>query len=252
MLSIGLGPPRWKERNTASACKSRTEHQMPVIILDKGPSPRGRGNPFGPKTAKNQRGTIPARAGEPKTRPRPPAAATDHPRAGGGTWSWSPCILEARGPSPRGRGNPKSPAASSSCARTIPARAGEPRRTAASRPMLRDHPRAGGGTLLMGFTLGLVMGPSPRGRGNHGGGRRRPRYRGTIPARAGEPRPDRCCRSWPRDHPRAGGGTLSFGIFAALAEGPSPRGRGNLVAGDDHDVAVGTIPARAGEPMSGC
>ena len=94
------------------------------------------------------------------------------------------------------------------------------------------------------------MGLSPRVRGNPHRRSRRPTWNGSIPARAGEP--DASGRS-PRNrrvYPRACGGTVSWTRHPTPDRGLSPRVRGNLHAGDGVQQLQGSIPARAGEPMS--
>ena len=72
-----------------------------------------------------------------------------------------------------------------------------------------------------------MRGPSPRGRGNHGGGRAPVRRGGSIPAWAGKPRGRGSCSASRRVHPRVGGETWRSVLGDVLKEGPSPRGRGN-------------------------
>ena len=108
----------------------------------------------------------------------------------------------------------------------------------------------GGGTCQRPGGRASERGPSPRGRGNRrrgGGGRDRG---GTIPAWAGEPPGPRSCHPPPGDHPRVGGGTAQVVSQEPESEGPSPRGRGNLVVIADIRGLLGTIPAWAGEPES--
>ncbi len=71
-----------------------------------GPSPRGRGNRNCRKGCDTLTGTIPAWAGEPRAGHRLFGLEGDHPRVGGGTSVMPNSICLARGPSPRGRGNP--------------------------------------------------------------------------------------------------------------------------------------------------
>ena len=193
-----------------------------------GLSPRGRGNRTDPRRAAPAGRTIPARAGEPVG------------EAGFGRG--------ARGLSPRGRGNPLNPLLEILESGTIPARAGEPRNRDGPGHQYRDYPRAGGGTSPGYCRITPRPALSPRGRGNpHGAGRSAPGRR-TIPARAGEPDQDGAPLPRLRDYPRAGGGTRHVAALLGVAEGLSPRGRGNHRHRLPVSRAGGTIPARAGEP----
>ena len=282
--------------------------RAPVQCLAEGLSPHGRGNRPAPKgRTVTDGGSIPARAGEPlpgspgptaprglsphgrgnRSRARPPDSGV-YPRTGGGT--------SGTGLSPHGRGNPsKRPACprGRTMAGSIPARAGEPRQRPRA-PRLSGHghpgsiparagepsaieqaipgnipapgvyPRTGGGTAPLRSSM-----VSPHGRGNLRGALRR----GSIPARAGEPR---SCRDLvgrpglsphgrgnrPRAdgvYPRTGGGTSRQGKVsieglsraawvAAGLKGLSPHGRGNHSARVRPHGDRGSIPARAGEP----
>ena len=138
---------------------------------------------------------------------------------------------------------------------------------------LRLYPRACGGTPESTRTRALASGLSPRVRGNpsprHGYGRAlppalSPRVRGnrpgeralydvlrSIPARAGEP-----VRPWLRwlrsgVYPRACGGTCVSTVGAREIDGLSPRVRGNPYNTLPCLLREGSIPARAGEPVSG-
>ena len=96
----------------------------------------------------------------------------------------------------------------------------------------------------------MVLGLSPRVRGNPRTAFRTGGRCGSIPARAGEPRRP------PRDtgpgevYPRACGGTGSPPPLPFPLIGLSPRVRGNQPAGLSEADGAGSIPARAGEPGS--
>ncbi len=172
-----------------------------------GPSPRGRGNHASAPEMKIIDGTIPAWAGEPPIHMNASGTMRDHPRVGGGTLPLIRSATGDQGPSPRGRGNRTYEYAYPPNGRTIPAWAGEPNHVAPRRQFARDHPRVGGGTPWMPLTPGLMLGPSPRGRGNHPAFAPSSRRSGTIPAWAGEPSAVRQRLMHEGDHPRVGGGT---------------------------------------------
>ena len=94
----------------------------------------------------------------------------------------------------------------------------------------------------------VVVGLSPRVRGNPPRPLPGRRLVGTIPACAGEPIHEITPEQMQRDYPRVCGGTGACVEMMMESGGLSPRVRGNLV-----DVAlvqeeIGTIPACAGEP----
>ena len=73
---------------------------------------------------------------------------------------------------------------------------------------------------------------------------------GSIPARAGEPPGDAGARGQPGVYPRACGGTLVRTTSRSGAHGLSPRVRGNQLCPAVPLSLNGSIPARAGEPVS--
>ena len=95
------------------------------------------------------------------------------------------------------------------------------------------------------------MGLSPRGRGNLAQHHHCRRGQRSIPAWAGEPRPDTPPNLPTGVYPRVGGGTDSATIPERRVIGLSPRGRGNLRQGVQQLGQAGSIPAWAGEPPSG-
>ena len=246
--------------------------------LNRGPSPRGRGNHV--------------------ARLRPCLVDEEvHPRVGGETagrrrrLSVGGETLDP-GPSPRGRGNPSPRCRSRSArpSRVHPRVGGEtellahPRvggETCELRAGQRSavHPRVGGETAPDCRRRSSHPGPSPRGRGNHQGVHPRvagkPRHgvaHGSIPAWAGKPCSTSPGLAYEGVHPRVGGetpwtvdagilnrvhprvGGETFGQPSDLLWGPSPRGRGNpstapLVHPRGAGRRVrGSIPAWAGKP----
>ena len=133
--------------------------------------------------------------------------------------------------------------------RSIPAPAGEPRSAAMRINRARVYPRACGGTNRWSNILLILLGLSPRLRGNLLGrlGRRQ-RY-GSIPAPAGEPSSTLSSCSAERVYPRACGGTTLADLETTVTEGLSPRLRGNQAADLGEHLVYGSIPAPAGEPL---
>jgi len=98
----------------------------------------------------------------------------------------------------------------------------------------------------------LVAGLSPHVRGSHRDRCGSGRSPGSIPARAGEP----ACGARTSGHlevyPRACGGAVDEATSSGATAGLSPRVRGSRGRSGRASPAVGSIPARAGEPPSRC
>ena len=94
-----------------------------------------------------------------------------------------------------------------------------------------------------------VHGPSPRGRGTPVLPHRPALAHRSIPARAG----NTSARGFPETcatvHPRAGGEHVGGAGDTKYSNGPSPRGRGTLLAHDSSAFSVRSIPARAGNTL---
>ena len=173
-----------------------------------------------------------------------------YPRACGGTRDGRVGIIPMNGLSPRVRGNQVRARLRRARRGSIPARAGEPEQMLTTSRKVVVYPRACGRTLSGLPRPTCMRGLSPRVRGNplimwsaDGSAR-------SIPARAGEPMRCALLASCKRVYPRACGGTRSHTGALGRVYGLSPRVRGNL---RESEVAVdieGSIPARAGEPVS--
>ena len=146
-----------------------------------------------------------------------------------------------RGNPPAGRGHPV-------LAGSIPARAGEPQKGRRRARTDQVYPRACGGTQTSRVTSLLTWGLSPRVRGNRARSSSAASGPGSIPARAGEPGPPLRCGGRTKVYPRACGGTELTPDATPLAQGLSPRVRGNRFVQRLVDPQVRSIPARAGEP----
>ena len=110
------------------------------------------------------------------------------------------------------------------------------------------YPRAYGGTQSQGASWRCTSGLSPRVRGNQSKLSGQSVWLGTIPARTGEPHVPRIAHDQSRNYPRAYGGTAETSSVSKRGLGLSPRVRGNLSHLIGPAIAVGTIPARTGEP----
>ena len=218
---------------------------MPVSV---GPSPRGRGSHVAEARHERRVGSIPAWAGEPASFAPSAGAAGVHPRVGGGARSERPRPPPSTGPSPRGRGSRRRLEHEPAGRGSIPAWAGEPASAQAFLESEGVHPRVGGGAESERDEPFPSGGPSPRGRGSPNLCRIHSNHPRSIPAWAGEPRPEtRPCReAWV--HPRVGGGALPSVLRESAERGPSPRGRGSRLEQTGGTPELGSIPAWAGEP----
>ena len=225
-----------------------TAPSLPPSLIGPGPSPRVRGNRLEAFSREGLIGTIPAGAGEPPAHWSRRPSHRDHPRGCGGTFRRDRPTAGRMGPSPRVRGNLFDPIGTNGQAGTIPAGAGEPRRTSPISRSSRDHPRGCGGTDAPKAKKGPKQGPSPRVRGNPMEESRTDLVAGTIPAGAGEPSQTMASFFRYRDHPRGCGGTSKPDWKSSTVAGPSPRVRGNPMPRRRASSLSGTIPAGAGEP----
>ena len=171
-----------------------------------------------------------------------------YPRACGGTFPGIQGGVSRRGLSPRVRGNPSDDSDGPGASRSIPARAGEPRRCRSASTYGRVYPRACGGTVESGSESGVADGLSPRVRGNQTDPGARQGGQGSIPARAGEPTVTIPSQWGHGVYPRACGGTGSEPMEMFHDRGLSPRVRGNPIQNFANLGYYRSIPARAGEP----
>ena len=132
---------------------------------------------------------------------------------------------------------------------SIPAHAGEPRRSRRSGRWWWVYPRACGGTVASPDHSSRVSGLSPRMRGNRALHGRIPGAWGSIPAHAGEPGQRNRRRLGDGVYPRACGGTAAEKATSRPDLGLSPRMRGNHVPHRPAHIVQGSIPAHAGEPF---
>ena len=142
--------------------------QLAVAIpkRDEGLSPRVRGNLLAADGAVAAVGSIPACAGEPPSTCSTAWARGVYPRVCGGTAAIVQVALLELGLSPRVRGNQWEGIILPVDDGSIPACAGEPERTTASRYGTRVYPRVCGGTSSWVVSSMRATGLSPRVRGN--------------------------------------------------------------------------------------
>ena len=195
--------------------------------MDRGLSPRVRGNPPPGPPPGTPPGSIPACTGEPAVWDAAWAAARVYPRVYGGT---PPHALAAESPgglSPRVRGNHEAAAGPPTAEGSIPACTGEPEGGHTMRAFIEVYPRVYGGTTMVLFGLSSAHGLSPRVRGNPAGPVPRGCQKGSIPACTGEPGTGSGRLDAVRVYPRVYGGTTFDDVDRLWLVGLSPRVRGN-------------------------
>ena len=167
----------------------------------------------------------------------------------GGTLLRHRPLHPAPGLSPRVRGNRRPTYTRCGCPGSIPACAGEPLPRRAAEEIAMVYPRVCGGTGMAGDGLYLLVGLSPRVRGNPWTVIESSPRIGSIPACAGEP-----WIVWPTSpgsgvYPRVCGGTSPCRKRRGRRRGLSPRVRGNPLHRAGVRGLPGSIPACAGEPV---
>ena len=171
-----------------------------------------------------------------------------YPRVCGGTHVQILVWAVLRGLSPRVRGNLGWAAMSREPSGSIPACAGEPARQCGKTPLLTVYPRVCGGTRFVHTEDEAEEGLSPRVRGNRAGRGTTVHRNRSIPACAGEPGRLNFHIAPDGVYPRVCGGTLPAPILGEVAQGLSPRVRGNLQMRRPRLRSQRSIPACAGEP----
>ena len=195
--------------------------------------------------------SIPACTGEPGSAGWISTAIWVYPRVYGGTDPGYSNASGVTGLSPRVRGNPRCGCGATTPLRSIPACTGEP---AATRPcMVLDpvYPRVYGGTTRRDTKTGQDSGLSPRVRGNLGSAYEDAEALRSIPACTGEPKQPPSRAQAQAVYPRVYGGTWIKKNKQAVAQGLSPRVRGNPARASRRLTVGRSIPACTGEPRSG-
>ena len=152
------------------------------------------------------------------------------------------------GLSPRVRGNPRSTPYADQTQRSIPACAGEPLDCLDDLGGGQVYPRVCGGTSGVVGALLVLLGLSPRVRGNRRLAIATYVDTRSIPACAGEPSPAWGSAHQRRVYPRVCGGTVQSPVPSCRYEGLSPRVRGNHLCVTASPSGSRSIPACAGEP----
>ena len=132
---------------------------------------------------------------------------------------------------------------------SIPAWAGETEAVGDQAYLAAVYPRVGGGNYLIAPKSSRTNGLSPRGRGKRLLGDRGRQWVGSIPAWAGETAASSFAAGSRRVYPRVGGGNIGSRRRALFRRGLSPRGRGNLRSHQSLRSQVGLSPRGRGKPM---
>ena len=217
-------------------------------LNQRGLSPRVRGNLALFLISTKPARSIPACAGEPGSGWRRELLSRVYPRVCGGTGAPGGAAGGVMGLSPRVRGNPVQCRSRRVRWRSIPACAGEPRRSFPPWSSQKVYPRVCGGTTGVWAISSFALGLSPRVRGNPAGIGCVSYPKRSIPACAGEPpfMPGAAIHN--TVYPRVCGGTHGGRLRLQTREGLSPRVRGNPGPAAYLATARRSIPACAGEP----
>ena len=194
--------------------------------INPGSSPRMRGTPYIAGCERADGGIIPAYAG-------------NTARHGGS-------ITPNPGSSPRMRGTRAVCDGESCRIRIIPAYAGNTGLVHVRHSGNGDHPRVCGEHCGVCGAYFSCLGSSPRMRGTPGVDGQWRVAPGIIPAYAGNTCRTRSADSTSRDHPRVCGEHMLEIEAVGEIRGSSPRMRGTRVVADNYGLAVGIIPAYAG------
>ena len=228
--------------------RSRGEHLSPLSPLKRRPgsSPLARGTPLESLVYQSWLGLIPARAGNTWRRWLRRFGFRAHPRSRGEHRVHRDSFSFMSGSSPLARGTQVIYHCFKLCLGLIPARAG-------NTPVYRRnfhptgaHPRSRGEHSFLLLLLVSVQGSSPLARGTPPARGDRRAALGLIPARAGNTGGSARSSGGTGAHPRSRGEHDPNTATGLLPLGSSPLARGTLVDRDDDAIAVGLIPARAG------
>ena len=215
-----------------------------------GSSPRMRGTPIIFAKKYVGFGIIPAHAGNTSAPRAASPTRWDHPRACGEHGDLRYLLVGMLGSSPRMRGTRGYNRQGDRRGGIIPAHAGNTAGFMSKGTYLRDHPRACGEHLMLGITLAVVRGSSPRMRGTLLQLPDIPSNGGIIPAHAGNTLTAMQKSLTVEDHPRACGEHALDAGKGLKWPGSSPRMRGTPTALHVEVACHGIIPAHAGNTLT--
>ena len=230
--------------------RGATRRATAPVSAGRGLSPHARGNRRRIRRCDVADGSIPARAGQPLVDSQNPHRPQVYPRTRGATSVMALKWALRSGLSPHARGNREHYDRVPPRERSIPARAGQPTCRCTDSRVRGVYPRTRGATLKRVHHASALRGLSPHARGNRCCAGRPSGARGSIPARAGQPESggSRWAGQWV--YPRTRGATQLIATTNVYIEGLSPHARGNRLATSLRIRDSGSIPARAGQPVT--
>ena len=226
----------------------RGEHYGKVYSVkwELGSSPHTRGALLLASALIQQKGIIPAYAGNTTLIWLYIIDFRDHPRIRGEHRSRVTGLRSNQGSSPHTRGAPSLARPSALVLGIIPAYAGSTRPAAGRRAGIGDHPRIRGEHVRPRVTTTTSPGSSPHTRGAQQARMNGASITGIIPAYAGSTTARAASARSLWDHPRIRGEHYAFRLHGRPCRGSSPHTRGALAeAGVGHRL-TGIIPAYAG------
>ena len=215
----------------------------------RGLSPLARRNPGNAFTESCRKGSISARAEEPHTETAWSGGTRVYLRSRGGTDTYSRLIGWVRGLSPLARRNPALSTPASRSLGSISARAEEPGLGGDGYIPEGVYLRSRGGTIYTKLNAARQEGLSPLARRNRRAHARRHHRQGSISARAEEPEANPQAGGRLRVYLRSRGGTKPSCSLVASSMGLSPLARRNRRVSRICVLCVGSISARAEEPV---
>ena len=195
-----------------------------------------------------QRGSIPARAGNPSRAAAGTARTWVYPRPCGESLRQPGPRLVCVGLSPPVRGIRSACEGAATRIGSIPARAGNPAHARRSGPGAGVYPRPCGESVARASGSPHGQGLSPPVRGIRRRQAGAAESVGSIPARAGNPTPTCSRRSARRVYPRPCGESVTWHDRSETQNGLSPPVRGIRRPASGGGGTDGSIPARAGNP----
>ncbi len=196
-------------------------------FADVGRSPRARGSRRTPPPTSPPPRSIPACAGEPRSRCTAAARSRVDPRVRGGAGAARWIGRASGGRSPRARGSHVLRAVGLAVDGSIPACAGEPASCRGSPSRRAVDPRVRGGASDGGHYCSRNRGRSPRARGSPDARPPLPSPPRSIPACAGEPPDGPGLLKADEVDPRVRARAANHGFAKGMGEGRSPRARGS-------------------------
>ena len=214
-----------------------------------GLSPQVRGSPPPLRRGAGWRGSIPAGAGKPTTRPSLRTTQRVYPRRCGEALGNASLPAPIQGLSPQVRGSPPPLRRGAGWRGSIPAGAGKPASRSGSLRASRVYPRRCGEAKSGGTKRQVARGLSPQVRGSRASFPAFAVARRSIPAGAGKPGGHVLAETLMRVYPPRCGEADLGSPLAIRGWGLSPQVRGSREQRERKGRGSGSIPAGAGKPL---